>query len=377
MPFCLKSRITKIYVEILFNTSHTPSMVEANSSGTNHSTLNNDHPSYPSCWWKQMRFCVQLQVASPWRLWQEITWLKALLVGGSTTKIKVELQICLMRNGRSSLNPSILRLIPNLIWWLSQRPEKRTLLERMVSSNSFGEGEHWSHRHQHLHFSLFFKQHWLCKLKLKYYNLNYNATSCNIMPTPHFKLTCPQRVKYHDPTMLSNVCLQDSLEFKSSRSKGQASSSLHPLRSSWPKRVPQRRCLVWCNCWRARWTWTNALMVKSDPRWNDVYGLLVLCLFWANAQCWKGWKKSWNTSNRIDHWFFIILNIYLHYLNVNKLSISRFCLIRRQCQIPIRRNVSGAVAEAQKHATKEKPNKRMDTCRSSNMFHCFTPPPTP
>lgn len=87
-----------------------------------------------------------------------------------------------------------------------------------------------------------------------------------------FKLTCPQRVKYHDPTMLSNVCLQDSLEFNSSRSKGQVSSKLHPLRSNWPKRVPQRRCLVWCNCWRARWTWTN------DKWWKVMETMIIGCL---------------------------------------------------------------------------------------------------
>ena len=115
---------------------------------------------------------------------------------------------------------------------------------------------------------------------------------CQIMQShvnSSFKFTCPQRVKHHKPTMFSNVCLQDSLEFNSSRSKGQASSKLHPLRSSWPKRVPQRRCLVWCNCWRARWTWTSGKWLKVMP-WcgktmfdSNCWWLLVFCLFGANA----------------------------------------------------------------------------------------------
>ena len=146
--------------------------------------------------------------------------------------------------------------------------------------------------------------------------------------------------------MSSNVCLQESLEFNSSRSKGQVSSKLHPLRSNWPKRVPQRRCLVWCNCWRARWTWISEKWWKVMEMMFLVY---LCCVFFG--QMLNAWKveTTFGTPQNALIIDFSLFWTYLYYLNANKLSIARFCLIRRQCQIPTRSNFSGALAAALTH----------------------------
>ena len=137
--------------------------------------------------------------------------------------------------------------------------------------NKFGGGEHKGSWNQHppTHPLFSFLAVALAMppeaemLTCEYYNQNYNVNSA-------LKFTCPRKERTPSPTAFSNVllqikCLRDSLDFNNSRSKGQASSKLHPLRSSWPKRVPQRRCLVWCNCWRARWTCTSDKWWKLMP----------------------------------------------------------------------------------------------------------------